>query len=72
VVFKLVTGGMEKVLYSFCSKPGCSDREHPEGVDLIADSDGNLYGTTDRSGAPGCSGVGCGVVFKLQGTGFGP
>jgi uncharacterized repeat protein (TIGR03803 family) len=72
VVFKLSPGGMEKLLYSFCGKLGCSDGNLPE-AGLVADSDGNLFGTTTRGGgAPGCFGVGCGVVFKLQGTGFGP
>jgi uncharacterized repeat protein (TIGR03803 family) len=32
---------------------------------LIADSAGNLYGTTLRGGV-GCLGAGCGVVFELS------
>jgi hypothetical protein len=40
---------------------------------LIADKKGALYGTTQFGGdltAPSCPGFGCGVVFKLTGTGF--
>src|SRR5919197_6327784 len=45
VVFKLSPGGTETVLYSFCSKPSCSDGVHPQ-AGVIADNRGNLYGTT--------------------------
>ncbi|MGH9206790.1 MAG: choice-of-anchor tandem repeat GloVer-containing protein, partial [Acidimicrobiales bacterium] len=65
-VFKLSPGGTETV-YSFT---GGSDGGQPV-AGLIADSSGNLYGTIEHGGAPGCSG-GCGVVFKLTGTGFVP
>jgi hypothetical protein len=47
-----------------------SDGTFPVGP-LIADSSGNLYGTTFEGGM-GCGGLGCGVVFKLSGTGFVP
>jgi uncharacterized repeat protein (TIGR03803 family) len=60
VVFKLVPGGTETVLYSFT---GGSDGGGP-GAGLIADSSGNLYGTTEGGGVSGCGGT-CGVVFKL-------
>ena len=30
------------------------------------DSAGNLYGTTDSGGPPGCANYACGVVFKLD------
>ncbi len=50
------------VLYSF---KGGSDGSGLRGG-LIADSSGNLYGTTTSGGAPGCfGGIGCGTVFKL-------
>ena len=52
VVFKLSAGGTETVLYSFCSKPGCSDGANPY-AGLIADSSGNLYGTAVNGGAAG-------------------
>jgi uncharacterized repeat protein (TIGR03803 family) len=65
VVFKLSPGGTETVLHSFTG----SDGSEPESS-LIADSSGNLYGTTGAGGsAGGCHGavvVGCGVVFKLS------
>src|ERR1700730_15697724 len=57
VVFKLSPTGTEKVLYSFT---GGSDGANPDAV-LIADSAGNLYGTTYGGGASGA-----GVVFKLS------
>ena len=56
----------ETVLYSFCSLPSCSDGAFPDAA-LIADSSGNLYGTTKVGGASGN-----GTVFKLSGTGFVP
>jgi uncharacterized repeat protein (TIGR03803 family) len=63
-VFKVDGNGTETVLYSFT---GGADGGLPQ-ADLIFDTAGNLYGTT-RIGGTGCSGVGCGVVFKLDSTG---
>ena len=72
MVFKLSPSGTETVLYSFT---GGSDGATPAGG-LIADRAGNLYGTAWLGGVSGsgCSffGFGCGVVFKLTGTGFIP
>ena len=73
VVFKVAaTGGEEAVLYNFS---GGSDGAWPY-AGLLSDSAGNLYGTTAYGGANGdsCSqpvGIpaGCGVVFKIDGTG---
>jgi uncharacterized repeat protein (TIGR03803 family) len=65
-VFKIAPGGTETVLYSFCSLPSCSDGAIPV-AGLIADSSGNLYGTTEVGGASND-----GVVFELTGTGFVP
>jgi uncharacterized repeat protein (TIGR03803 family) len=62
VVFKLSPSGTETVLHAFT---GGSDGGAPI-CDLVADSAGNLYGTTAQGG--GASGSG--VVFKLAGTGF--
>jgi uncharacterized repeat protein (TIGR03803 family) len=53
----------EDVLYRFT---GGSDGSRPI-AGLIADSNGNLYGTTDQGGA-----AGHGTVFELSGTGFVP
>ena len=63
VVFKLSPGGTETVLHFFT---GGGDGALPQGG-LIADSSGNLYGTTNGGGASGL-----GTVFKLSGTGFVP
>jgi uncharacterized repeat protein (TIGR03803 family) len=65
VVFKLSPGGTETVLHTFT---GGSDGGVPSGG-LIADSSGNLYGTTSRGGASGRSPSGSGVVFKLSPSG---
>jgi uncharacterized repeat protein (TIGR03803 family) len=57
------------VLYRF--KGGTTDGAFPYSS-LIADSGGNLYGTTAAGGGPGCSGegiVGCSTVFKLSPSG---
>jgi len=59
-IFKLTPGGKETVLYSFCSQPNCSDGAQPV-AGLIADSAGNLYGTTGDGGASGA-----GVVFEVM------
>jgi uncharacterized repeat protein (TIGR03803 family) len=65
-VFKLSKTG-ETVLYSFCpGGPPCTDGANP-GAGLVQDAIGNLYGTA--GGGTGCSGRGCGVVFRLDTTG---
>jgi len=50
--------GKTKVLYSFCSLPGCSGGSYPEGG-VIVDSARNLYGTTNAGGD------GFGTIFTL-------
>ncbi|HEY5049248.1 MAG TPA: choice-of-anchor tandem repeat GloVer-containing protein [Rhizomicrobium sp.] len=71
-VFKLAPDGTYTVLYSFCSNPAayCPDGSVPE-AGLVADSAGNLYGTTTYGGGMmSCYGVpGCGVIFKLTQSG---
>jgi uncharacterized repeat protein (TIGR03803 family) len=68
VIFRLsppsLPGGAwaEKVLYSF---KGGNDGNQPFG-DLIFDSTGALYGTTQRGGGTGCGSWGCGTAFKLS------
>jgi uncharacterized repeat protein (TIGR03803 family) len=48
----------ETILYDFT---GGADGAHPVAL-LVADSAGNLYGTTSTAGEAGC---GCGTVFEL-------
>lgn len=60
VVFKVTPQGNESVLHTF---EGHSDGGHPKGS-LIADSHGNLYGTT--SSGDGLSG---GTVFRITPAG---
>ena len=56
------SGPLEKVIYSF---QGGNDGIQPEGG-LIADRNGNLYGTTQvGNGLNGCI-SGCGTVFELS------
>jgi uncharacterized repeat protein (TIGR03803 family) len=64
-VYRLTSDGAETVLYNFCSAGGlfCTDGAIPLGG-LIADAQGNLYGTTfDGGDYEG------GVVFKLSPSG---
>lgn len=66
-VFKLSysSGGRwkERVLHRFT---GASDGSNPYFVSLAIDAAGNLYGTADAGGNPGCFGnFGCGVVFEI-------
>jgi len=52
-------------LVSFCSLPNCADGEHP-AAGLIADTKGNLFGTTGTGGANGR-----GTVFEIVKTASG-
>jgi len=64
VVFKLASDGTETVLHSFGAE---GDGLGPAG-ELLADSQGNLYGTTQFGGVGGrhCpGGIGCGTIFKI-------
>jgi hypothetical protein len=54
-----------KVLYSFCND--CAEGSYP--TSLIADSRGNLFGTTSGGGIQNCGDetpYGCGTVFELK------
>jgi len=65
VVFELDSAGNETTLYSFT---GGADGAFPQSG-VLRDSSGNLYGTTSLGGnltARQCSGIGCGVIFKLN------
>jgi uncharacterized repeat protein (TIGR03803 family) len=66
-VFRVSTkSNKETVLHSFTGQNG--DGSGPiSGV--IADSKGNLYGTTETGGDLNCGQTGCGIVFKLDHTG---
>lgn len=64
-VFKVDATGKETVLHSFT---GPTDGSVPQGI-LLRDVQGNLYGTTTDGGDSSCdNGVGCGIVFKLDGS----
>jgi uncharacterized repeat protein (TIGR03803 family) len=58
----------EAVLYSLCSKTSCADGALPYSA-LVADSLGNLYGTTYQYGSN--SSFPYGVVFELKHSGTG-
>jgi uncharacterized repeat protein (TIGR03803 family) len=60
-VFQLTAAGKYKVLHTF---EGGSDGATPY-AGLIADSAGNLFGTTAAGGIRGCGTFGCGTVFKV-------
>jgi uncharacterized repeat protein (TIGR03803 family) len=60
-VFKVSPKGRETVLHEF---KGENDGSWPIGT-LLADGSGNLFGATARGGGTGCSGTGCGTVFRL-------
>lgn len=49
----------ERLLYNFCSAPGCLDGNTPQGG-LVFDRNGNLYGTTKSGGT-----YNSGVAFQL-------
>jgi uncharacterized repeat protein (TIGR03803 family) len=65
-VFKLDHTGKFNVLHTF---HGTDGGPFPDGW-LAQDNAGNLYGMSGNGGAlSGCSGLGCGVVFKVETTG---
>jgi uncharacterized repeat protein (TIGR03803 family) len=65
-VFELDATGKLKVLHAFM---GEKDGGQLEGG-LVQDKKGNLYGTTTQGGDLSCDyGWGCGVVFKVDGSG---
>ena len=62
-------GWKEKILHVFCSSPGCSDGVSPMGA-LLADGEGNIFGTTTQGGNNFANGTGGGVLFRLNGSTF--
>jgi uncharacterized repeat protein (TIGR03803 family) len=77
-VFEIVNNGTRaapiyasspKILVSFCTQPSCTDGRDPQGS-LIADANGNLFGTTKEGGnSTNCPGLGCGTVFEIANNG---
>ncbi len=62
-VFELEPGGKKIPLYAF---QGDGDGQFPTGA-LVADKNGNLYGTTSEGGVDNCpnGSSGCGTVFEI-------
>ncbi len=65
----IATAGAERlsILYSFCQQKKCADGALPDAA-LVADTAGNLYGTTEDGGSTNCF-DGCGTVFRLGSDG---
>lgn len=62
------TTGAEKVIYSFCSQPKCTDGLNPDAAML--DMNSVFYGTTAGGGESAGCGNGCGTVYAFnQNTG---
>ena len=64
VIFKLKRSGSNWIVNPIYSFSG-DDGNYPNGRVTIA-ADGTLYGTTFYGGGQGCSGVGCGLVYRLR------
>jgi uncharacterized repeat protein (TIGR03803 family) len=64
-VFKITPAGKLTTLYNFCSLSNCADGFQPS-AGLIQATDGNLYGTTFKTGSPGLA---QGTVFKITPAG---
>jgi hypothetical protein len=54
-------GRRERVLYSFCSQPNCTDSGGGGSGTLIMDAAGHIYGATLNGGANNQNGV----VFEM-------
>jgi len=61
-LFRLTPSGTFSTLYTFCSETACADGSTP-GPQLLAGSDGNLYGATVSGGA------GYGTAFRVTPAG---
>jgi uncharacterized repeat protein (TIGR03803 family) len=67
--FEISATGQFTQLYSFCSKPGCSDGEYAGALAQL--TNGTLYGLSDGGRTiDGCP-SGCGTIFSLS-LGLGP
>ncbi len=65
VVYKVDSSGIFSVVYTFT---GFSDGGGSRS-NVVLDSSGNLYGTTQYGGIGGCPYFGCGVVFEVNPSG---
>ena len=64
IAFAAITSAQTiSVFYNFCSQSNCTDGSSPY-ASVIADSSGNLYGTTSAGGA-----YGQGTLFKINSAG---
>jgi uncharacterized repeat protein (TIGR03803 family) len=63
VLFKVDKTGTETVLHTFCSVANCADGDLPMG-NLLQDTDGNLYGVTEKGGAERA-----GTLYKVDPAG---
>ena len=70
-IAKTATGyaSTPKILWSFCSLANCADGSSPE-AGVIADAEGNLFGTTAYGGAYGGGDSG-GTIFEIAKTATG-
>jgi uncharacterized repeat protein (TIGR03803 family) len=59
-IWQLTPAGVFTALYSFCSQDGCTDGEYPR-TQLLEDSSGYFYGTTEEGGE-----FGAGVVYQYD------
>jgi uncharacterized repeat protein (TIGR03803 family) len=62
-IFKIAPSGALTRFYSFCTQSNCSDGAYPY-AGLVAGSDGNFYGTTEKGGS-----TGHGAVFGITPAG---
>lgn len=61
-VFEIDPNQVEAVLHAF---NGGSDGAYPVS-NLLMGTGGYLYGTASQGGGTGCSGLGCGTIFKVK------
>ncbi len=60
-----VSAATFKSIHSFCQEQNCVDGSYPR-AGLVADKDGNLFGTTSEGGDVGTNGFQNGTVFELS------